>query len=50
MACHVPANVYRDTRSVNYIIIINSDHNRNNNNIYIYVFSQHPYCCINNLF
>ena len=30
------------------IIIINRDHNINNNNIYIVVYSQHPYCCVNN--
>ena len=27
---------------------INSDLNINNNNIYIVVYSQHPYCCVNN--
>ena len=31
------------------LTIINSDHNINNNNIYIVVYSQHPYCCINNI-
>ena len=31
----------------NALTIINSDHNINNNNIYIY--SQHPYCCENNI-
>ena len=29
--------------------IINSDHNINNNNIYIVVYSQHPYCYVNNI-
>ena len=31
----------------NAFTIINSDHIINNNNIYIY--SQHPYCCVNNI-
>ena len=31
----------------NAFTIINSDHNINNNNIYIY--SQHPCCCVNNI-
>ena len=31
------------------LTIINSDRNKNNNNIYIVVYSQHPYCCVNNI-
>ena len=33
----------------NAFTIINSDHNINNNNILIVVYSQHPYCCVNNI-
>ena len=30
------------------ITIINSDYNLNNNNI-LTIFTQHPYCCVNNI-
>ena len=32
-----------------YNNIINSDYNINNNNIYMVVYIQHPYCCVNNI-
>ena len=37
------------TKQQNAFAIINSDHNINNNTIYIVVYSQHPYCCVNNI-
>ena len=42
-----------NTSSVDYnkmhFTIINSDHNINNNIIYIVVYSQHTYRCVNNI-
>ena len=32
----------------NTFTIINSEYNINNNNIYT-IFTQHPYCCVNNI-